>query len=265
MKLGDSHRKENGKPISIRAHLKRGYHGLTLQVNRRPDPERPKSVPAEAEWFEGNKRWAAAFGRAQAGKLSGMIRFWTRGGKLECEWACVRNLYHGKTTRWHPNGELACEAWFVHQKPLSVRFYRSSQSSPEPKLPAWCIRRRIWSVAEICSKPGLIDVCRCYDKAGQEVDSAGKRIPKKRPHGVPPTAKYENTSQTWIDGRTRQFNGGRRIGAWRWWNPKGKLLLTDVYSNRGKLLRQHGPDKDTELNRYPYGATSIRAFWRPGD
>ena len=78
-------------------------------------PERPKSVPEEAFWDEGDDEWCLPE-TDEAGEKHGTVKWWRPDGTLCCQTEYVHGKPHGKFQRFHENGEVSREGIFEDGK-----------------------------------------------------------------------------------------------------------------------------------------------------
>jgi hypothetical protein len=95
-------------------------------------PERPQSVPVEAQWNVHENEWE--LGTERAGKKNGTWRWWRPDGTLVCIASYDSSgALHGQLERFHPSGQLAASLPYVHGKPHGSHAWLKSLSGPSPE------------------------------------------------------------------------------------------------------------------------------------
>lgn len=127
--------------------------------------QRPRTVPAGAQWIEQDQEWE--LGPVDAdGKKHGDYRYWRPDGTLCNECNFVHGTVHGPFKRFHENGEVSQEGAFEDGVIVGTIHARRSTAATTEHMNA---PDHVWRM-EIDYEDGEVSAMRCYDRDGTLLD-----------------------------------------------------------------------------------------------
>ncbi len=169
--------------------------------------ERPDTVPADAEWDEGDQEWVIG-PRDEDGEYHGEVTYYRPDGSLLSKANHVHGVVEGVAKRFHPNGEVAQIANYKNGKIHGLReWFACAEPTPEAFYTKGMSRDIVH--AQVDYNSSRTAAFRYYLADGTQVEIDGKPV-RQRPDGVPENAIWFPGTKLWMTGDWDE--AGKRVG-----------------------------------------------------
>ncbi len=181
-------------------------------------------IPEQARYDDKARLWELC--ERADGSRQGPFQQWRVDGSRYAAGTYEDGKLCGKLERFHPNGDLAWQGFFVDGR-LEGEVIATACLEPTPeRLRACCVPDNAWQMRTVYQE-GRSRGDRFFDREGRRLLSDGSLYPE-RPAGVPGEARFEEGNRRWVCGQ--RDAQGLPHGEWRWWSQDGGPCEVGTYA-----------------------------------
>ncbi len=178
--------------------------------------ERAARIPEQARYDARARLWEQC--EFADGNRQGPFQQWRVDGSRYAAGTYDQGKLEGKLERFHPNGELAWQGFFVAGRLEGEVVATACLEQTPERLRECCVPVNAWQMRTLY-KEGRSRGDRFFDREGRRLLGDGSLYPE-RPAHVPSEAWFEEGRRSWLCC-TRDAQG-RPHGEWRRWSQDGK-------------------------------------------
>lgn len=182
---------------------------------------RPSQVPSEATWCEEDSEWVLGPKDAND-EYHGEVHYWRPDGTLVCVCTVVNGVPHGKSRRFHENGDVSVYSTFVEGELDGEQTWHRCKEPSTEGMPTTVAA--VWRVKLVYDSGSILNI-RYFLADDTEVSAQGEPL-ARHPETVPLGAVQVATG--WVAGHWNA--SGQKHGELTYYDFDGDLESVQMWS-----------------------------------